>query len=341
MRKPSVCVLACLFFLSAAPSVLAQEGPGVSGSQAERGTLSLKIENDLVNGTDRDYTHGSQLTWLSREIQGEHWARRLIEAVPLLTYGDRLRYSFSLGQSIYTPQDTTTRSRLRDDRPYSAWLYLGMAAVAYDRDYQLLQSLSLDVGVVGPPALGRQAQNTAHKIIGAPKAYGWDNQLKTEPGVLLTYERKWRQFHYRPWQDRFGIDFLPHVGVALGNIGTYAAAGGAARLGFDLEEDFGPPRIRPSPPGSTFFKTGGLSGYLFLGLEGRAVARDIFLDGNTFGGGHSVSRRLLVGEVQGGVAVSWNNLRLAYTQVYRTPQIRNRDEGDQFGALTLSWRIAF
>ncbi|WP_366555519.1 lipid A deacylase LpxR family protein [Aquibaculum sediminis] len=307
----------------------------------EDGTFSLKIENDLVNDTDRDYTHGTQFTWLSPEIQGEHWARRLIETVPGLTYGDRLRYSLSVGQSIFTPRDTQTSRRQKDDRPYAGWLYLGLAAVAYDARYQLLQSLALDVGVVGPPAMGRQVQNSVHRLISAPEAEGWQHQLRTEPGIQLSYERKWRQFHHRPFGDRFGIDLMPHVGAALGNVATYAGAGASWRVGFDLEEDFGPPRIRPSLPGSTFFKVGGLSGYVFLGLEGRGVARDIFLDGNTFGGGHSVSRRWFVGELQAGAAVSYENVRLAYTQVYRTPQIRNRDKGDRFGALTLSWRVRF
>ena len=117
--------------------------------------------------------------------------------------------------------------------------------------------------------------------------------------------------------------------------------GGELRVGFDLEEDFGAPRIRPSPPGSAFFRSGGWSGYVFVGAEGRLVARDIFLDGNTFGGGHSVSRRPYVGEVQAGVSVSWSDFRVAYSQVLRTPQIRDRKAWDRFGALTASWRMRF
>src|SRR5690606_25092747 len=96
----------------------------------------------------------------SPEVQGEHWARNLINLVPLLTYGDRLRYGFSLGQNLYTPKDTQTRWRLTNDRPYAAWLYLGVSAVAYDAKYELMQSFELNLGVVGPPALGRQTQNT-------------------------------------------------------------------------------------------------------------------------------------------------------------------------------------
>lgn len=328
-----------LAFLCLAFPAASEEGRPPAG---EEGILSLTLENDLVTGTDRDYTHGTLLTWLSPEVQGEHWARNLINLVPLLTYGDRLRYGFSLGQNLYTPKDTQTRWRLTNDRPYAAWLYLGVSAVAYDAEYELMQSFEINLGVVGPPALGRQTQNTVHRIIGSDEAKGWDNQLDTEPGLLVSYERKWREFHYRPDEEgRFGIDFLPHLGVSLGNIATHVAAGGEVRAGFDLEEDFGAPRIRPSPPGSSFFKRSGWSGYVFVGAEGRLVARDIFLDGNTFGGGHSVSRRPYVGDFQAGVSVSWNNLRVAYSQVFRTPQISNRKAWDRFGALTASWRMRF
>jgi lipid A 3-O-deacylase len=319
-------------------SAAAQESPS---AKSDEGILSLTFENDLVTGTDRDYTHGSLLTWLSPEVQGEHWARRLIERVPGLTYGDRLRYSFSLGQNIYTPKDTQTRRQLTNDRPYAGWLYLGVSAVAYDAQYELMQSFEVNLGVVGPPALGRQVQNTVHRLIDSPETKGWKHQLDTEPGLVVSYERKWREFHYRPSEGRFGIDMLPHVGVSLGNIATYVAAGGEVRVGFDLEEDFGAPRIRPSPPGSTFFRSGGLSGYVFLGAEGRLVARDIFLDGNTFGGGHSVSRRPYVGDFQAGVSLNWGDFRVAYSQVFRTPQIRGRKAWDRFGALSASWRMQF
>lgn len=326
-----------LLLLLACPAVAQESDPPPS----ERGILSLTLENDMVAGTDRDYTHGSLLTWLSPEVQGEHWARRVIEVVPGLTYGDRLRYSFSLGQNIYTPKDTRATRRLENDRPYAGWLYMEAAVVAYNASHDLLQSFSLNLGVIGPPALGRETQNAVHRIIGSPRTRGWDHQLSTEPGLILGYERKWREFHYRPNDGRLGVDLLPHVGLSLGNVATYAAAGAELRVGFDLEEDFGAPRIRPSPPGSTFFQEDGLSGYLFLGAEGRLVARDIFLDGNTFGGGHSVGRRPYVGDLQVGVSVSWQDLRLAYSQVFRSPQIRNRSARDRFGALNLSWRMSF
>ena len=42
----------------------------------------------------------------------------------------------------------------------------------------------------------------------------------------------------------------------------------------------------------------------------------------------------------GGVVLTWGNFRLSYTRVYVSPQARG-SESHQFGAVSLSWRMAF
>ncbi|HAD26245.1 MAG TPA: DUF2219 domain-containing protein, partial [Alphaproteobacteria bacterium] len=44
----------------------------------------------------------------------------------------------------------------------------------------------------GPAAQGEFVQNEWHKLIGADKANGWDNQIKDEIGINLSFERAWR-----------------------------------------------------------------------------------------------------------------------------------------------------
>ncbi|MFC4351199.1 lipid A deacylase LpxR family protein [Fodinicurvata halophila] len=346
MRKRMVTALIAGFTVfTFFPPVLGQDDRTAEEEQENRetGTFTLQLENDRAAGTDRDYTNGFRFEYLSAEKQGSHWARSLIEAIPLLNYGDRLRYSVAFGQSIFTPRDTQESDVIKGDRPYAGWLYGSLGAIAYDEDYGLFQTVALDVGMIGPAALGRQVQNTTHRILDIPTAKGWDHQLNNEPGFILSYERKWREFHYKPDPEgRFGIDMMPHVGISLGNVMTYGAAGASMRVGFDLADDFGPPRIRPSLPGSSYFKLNDrLSGYLFAGIEGRGVARDIFLDGNTFTDSHSVDRRWFHAEAQGGLALSYGPVRLTYTQVWRSAQIRDRDVWDSFGSVALSVRVPF
>ena len=155
----------------------------------------------------------------------------------------------------------------------------------------------------------------------------------------MTYQRSWRSFVS---QSVSGFDFnvTPHAGGAFGNVFTYANAGLMLRFGERLPLDYGPPRIQPSLPGSGFFiPQDGFGWYLFAGVEGRAVARNIFLDGNTFRDSRSVDKEPLVGDLQFGIAITLRNVRLSYTHVLRTQEFTSQAEDDNFGAFSLSARF--
>ena len=154
-----------------------------------RGTWSAVIENDkFISGTDRDYTTGTHFSYLSAPGQLPNWADELAAKIPLLAGEGKRRIGYNIGQSLFTPEDTEATALIRDDRPYAAWLYAGVALLSEKPN--TLDTLELDVGVVGPLAFGEQVQNNFHRLIGSPESNGWDNQLDNEPGVLLIYERK-------------------------------------------------------------------------------------------------------------------------------------------------------
>ena len=74
-------------------------------------------------------------------------------------------------------------------------------------------------------------------------------------------------------------------------------------------------------------------------MEERAVARNIFLDGNTFRGGPSVDKKNLVGSLQVGAAVTYGQARISYTQVYMTKEYDTQKHASEFGTITLSYRF--
>ena len=174
----------------------------------------------------------------------------------------KLRISYELGHNIYTPDDISKTTLIADER-----LYAGVGLVS--DSWQRLDNLQLSIGIVGPSALGKDVQRYWHDLINTTDPRGWDNQLKDELTIMLTYERKWRRFHEFK-AGGLGVDFTPHVGAALGNVFTHAAAGVTVRIGDDLPNDYGPPRIRPSLPGSDFFVNRDKFGWcLVAGFEGR------------------------------------------------------------------------
>ncbi len=325
--------------------VLAQPSLAASG-----GTINVQAENDLFAGAgDRHYTNGLRLSWFSPPApEGQNDAGRLtgfLRNQPFFDLG-KLRFSFGLGQNMYTPEDIGAADPVRNDRPYAGWLYgsIGVAsekcveAASTGKDKCLLKNLELDLGMVGPASYARQVQTEWHKLIGAKKPEGWRHQLKNEPGIVLYYEQKYRE-PILEFSNGAEFDFTPHWGVAAGNVFTYGAGGATLRLGNDLPTDYGPPRIRPSLPGSDFFDPGEsmFSCYVFAGAEMRLVARNIFLDGNSFADSRSVDSKPLVLDLQTGLVLTIDRARVAFTQVLRSEEFNGQDKPDMFGSISLSY----
>ncbi|PKR60289.1 lipid A deacylase LpxR family protein [Thalassospira lohafexi] len=355
IKYPAALSVSLLSLMAVTPHASAQEntasGPQSTRTPDEKWGVSLSVENDLftASNSDQHYTNGVRLAFISPEDSAPASFLNVAKKVPFFASNGRIRTSYSFGQTMYTPDDITIAENQPDDRPWAGILagtvgLLSDTGLQNDGDgnYSRIDTLELTLGVVGPASLADKTQKIVHKNINSPAPEGWDNQIKNEPLVNLTYERK-----YRSWfeADVAGIEFdaTPHGAVSLGNAFTNAEVGTMFRMGFDLPADYGPPRIRPSLPGSDFFvpDTEGfpLSGYLFAGVAGRYVARDITLDGNTFKDSNSVDKEPLVGDLQIGFAVIMGQARLTYTHVYRTAEYTAQDGADQFGSLSLSFRF--
>ena len=337
-RIAIVAATTCASGLLAAQARADDPPPSSATPSESRSIFSFQVENDVFNRfspTDRDYTSGVRLGWLSPAIA--HMPAGIVALTTLPTFfgeppSDSVvrRVGVSIGQNIYTPDDTFASQPIYNDRPYAAWLYASFVLqYTYKRRDEKsgsqepvrLDTLQVDLGLIGPAAGGEFVQNNFHNLIGVAQANGWSNQLHNEPTVGIGFERRWRTARAVVFEDpRLEVDFIPRVGAALGNVAIYADVGGTARIGKNLRDDFGPPRPRPALPGSeAFIGDGSFGWYLFAGIDGQAVGRNIFLDGNTDGNSLRVSHRPFVAEAQAGLAVTWGGVRVTYTQVLRSP----------------------
>ena len=306
--------------------------------------INVQFENDLFgNGADRHYTHGSRISFLTDE-QPTNFEEKIkstvLAPIPDFLIPKSRRISFILGQNIFTPEDITKSELIDEDRPYAGWLYLGAGFVSEGGGERrpFLENLEINLGVVGPASLAEHTQTQWHRLIGSKLPRGWDNQLENEPGLVIFYERKWPMRPPEQWTT--WMDLTPHAGFALGNVYTFFATGLTLRVGNDLPNDYGPPRIRPGLSGSGFFKpTSRFTWYIFAGVEGRAVGRNIFLDGNTFADSHSVDKKTLVGDLQVGIVMTlFRNFRVGFTNIFRTKEFDGQPEPDDFGSFSLSYR---
>lgn len=331
-------VMLALTAMALGGTAQAQDNAGWDAAPRDpNGTFSFQWENDIFAATDRYYTNGLQLSWLSSSAPPETLGFLSNGMSALFGADAQIRWGLSIGQQIYTPGDTDLSVPDPKDRPYAGYLYGAAAMVAYTETS--LNTIELQVGVIGPNALAEEVQNGVHDIINDTKAAGWDYQIRNEPAVTLIYDRKWRSVSLLSTDWDLGVDVTPSMTVSVGNISTYAGAGAMLRFGQNLSSDFGAPRIRPALAGSSFYdKRDGFGWYLFAGVEGRAVLIDKFLDGDHYDGyDPDIDMRHFVGDLQAGASVFIGATRLTYSYVIRTKEFDGQDGYSRFGSLSASW----
>ena len=307
-----------------------------------RGSFTLLSENDkYFAGTDRHYTNGFKLLWLGETTlhRSPAFLQAVAKYIPTLRgieSQQRYKAGLALTQEIFTPTNTDATALLPDDRPYAGWLHASLIAQAQEKDGTLLRIVELSLGVVGPSALGEAAQNGWHDVIHVPHAQGWANQLHDEPALMLSWERRYRLYTWR-WETRPVFDVIGRWRLTLGNVHTHAAGGFRARLGWNLPPDFGADLIRPCGGSMANARSkAGFSAHAFLSAETRAVARNIFLDGNTWRHSHAVKKLPVMADLSAGLVVAFPRFQLTYTQDYRTKEFRTQVHRDVFGSLALT-----
>lgn len=336
--------------LDAQPAPQAADEPVVPTVRArDTGVFTVYFENDYFGGTDEHYTNGTKFSWLSGDLTGwgrSGWRQGLLEALPFINRpGTQKNFGFSLGQNIYTPEDTSLVNPNPNDRPYAGWSYVEISFIS--KTATRADIISIQAGIVGPSSLAEDTQRVVHEWINDSVPRGWDYQLRDEPGVNLIYERRHR-WVARGLGDTLGVDFIPHGGFSLGNVQTYANLGGVARLGFNLPSDFGIDLSRGGSIGASPADDADprvavdrdFSLFVFAGADGRAVARDIFLDGNTWKDSRSVDKEPFVADLMAGVGLIAGRWQLTATFVHRTREFETQsDDHSRFGSVTLS--VAF
>lgn len=244
------------------------------------------------------------------------------------------------------------------------------------RDWQAsVRYLELQVGTVGPRAQGEWAQREFHELLpNAKPPLGWDTQIPNEWGAYVRY----RHMERRPlgrleiFGEEIETDIVPYAEAALGNVQTYAEAGVDFRIGRNIGPPFSPrlgPALerglvaeRTSGPASADAMSGGIptaggqgpdcvSGLgwftlrectLFVGVSGRGVARNIFLDGTWSGASHSVDKEPFYYDVSAGFRLRWDAFQLETYFVRRSREFSpvpatsaRRDGVQQFGGINM------
>jgi hypothetical protein len=191
------------------------------------------------------------------------------------------------------------------------------------------------LGLVGPSALAKQAQDLVHRTTGVDEFLGWDHQLNDEPVFRILHER-FRRWDILPTR-RFG-DVTAHYGGSIGNLSTFANAGAELRIGRALPDNFGTATTlsygQATAPARWAGSPGQPSVHGYVALDARAVLHDITLDGNTWRDSASVDREPYVAELELGVAMNWRGWQATLGATFRTKEYETQTKHGSFGTLT-------
>ena len=311
--------LTAVLLCCAAP-LRAADKPAEPALDLRGSEIQIFIENDSFSGSDQYYTNGIKI---GGGIPADK-VNKLFTFTPntlldVITDGASNHFGLFIGQNLYTPRNITIAAAQPNDRPWAAWAYIGAVAQSVKEDR--MHTVEFDLGFVGSPALGRQVQTFWHDyVVDAAEPKGWGNQIRAEPGILLTY------LHKRRYGDSNGIQFVPHAGLSIGTIMTLARAGGIVRFGQNMT-GFGPDGIEP---GGAMLKNTrrqhdegrwrSWEWFTFVGVDGRLVAHNIFLDGSLFRDGPSIARNDKVYDITTGLSGRIDKVRLSVTRIKRSEE---------------------
>jgi lipid A 3-O-deacylase len=306
---------------------------GITGTLSARARAETQIywDNDtdaFVPGPgnfDRNYSEGLRVNQFAAPDVLPSPVRAMAAHLPGFRAADAERgFGVSTGQEIYTPDALSRTTPIRDDRPYAGYLYV--AGILTSRETNVMRSLEVQVGTTGHAAHADDVQRWWHHALSIRRPRGWQHQLRGEPCLVVSYQER-----RRPWGVRCFADLVPHYGATVGNVHTEANAGATLRLGVPLPDDFGPWRNAPAVP-----RHGRAGLDFFARAEGRAVARNLFLDGNTFAPSLRVHHLPLLVQAQLGGDARWHGLLFRYTFTYLSREYRERPYTQKYGSFTIA-----
>ncbi len=306
--------------------------------------MNLSWDNDLLTGTDRGYTNGVRLSYLTdtadeSDGRSAKFARVLRDELRFLpgigTADSKQAVSLSLRQFMVTPEDITVEDPQFDDIPYAGHLSLSGTLWSWNAD--TMTGFGAHIGVLGPESGAESVQKWVHKATGSDKPQGWGNQLGTDVvgGIQAAHGRKLLQAGQ-------GGNIEQRVSVIgsalLSSFRTSVKTGLVWQLGRHLPMNFVPDYAGTSStialPGS--FNDSGSSWSVYVGLGVEYLGYS-YIDDNARA--YRFDEGPLIGQLGLGATWQWDHLLASVTLRATTSEDERHKDNFSFGTLSVSWAI--
>ncbi|CAM4302996.1 lipid A deacylase LpxR family protein [Gillisia hiemivivida] len=147
-------------------------------------------DNDYFSGTDENYTQGYSLELVAPFLKKN--------PANYLFYKPRkseIKFGLAVEHIGFTPPTIGSPEIQFGDRPFAAAIMLKSFLIATDTIAKSRLLSSLNIGLIGPGAFGKEMQVGIHKITGNIIPQGWRNQIKND--VVINYEVSYEKQLYR------------------------------------------------------------------------------------------------------------------------------------------------
>lgn len=278
--------------------------------------IRFNFDNDILDYTDRFYTNGIRIDIISPVFQMNPLSRLMI---PYWGPGKNY-YGLSLVQNMYTPSTTKTGGILHGDRPYAAYLYAGSFKITNDPAHTFRQTSELDAGIIGPNSYGEWVQRSFHNSVPTNnEPLGWEYQIQND--LVLNYSVTFEKGLFMHKNAELMVTSTGSAGTLYTNL----TGGAQFRTGW-INPFFANPGVAKK---KTLHDAGlrKFQFFFFVKGSGKLVGYDATLQGGLFNRTSSytleaneISRIVFQGS--GGVAFSWNGIRLDAEQFMLSPEFQ-------------------
>lgn len=285
--------------------------------------FSFITDNDLYTSVNRDryYTSG---IFLSYKYAAKNLKRKEINRI----------YEWKIGHEMYTPQKAIVSNISLHDRPFAAYFYGSFGIMRVFERY--IFRTNLELGMVGPSALGRELQDVIHDIYGFKKAVGWQYQISDGLGVNL--DASFIKSLFSGKKEQIDVNWISNASV--GTVYTNIATGLYSRIGFVPLQ-----KISNSIAFDTHLKRNANQrkgeSFLFINPMLRYAFYDATLEGSLFNNSSIITKAIkpLVFHLQIGFLFTANRFNLGYVYHFSTSTSQGlvHDSGNSYGTISLSY----
>jgi lipid A 3-O-deacylase len=178
-------------------------------------------DNDYFGSTDENYTQGYNF-----ELVSPSFSKNPANYLFFKPKNNEFKYGLSIEHIGYTPVNIKSTEIQYGDRPFAAAIMLKNFTIATDTVQKSRFISSLNIGLIGPGAFGKEMQVGIHEVTGNTIPGGWQNQIKND--VVLNYEVSYEKQLVR-FRNLFSLQ--SNSTLRLGTLFTNASVGFNATFG--------------------------------------------------------------------------------------------------------------